>query len=120
MHAHHATPSQLSARATSRLRKDSLVLRRAQAKPPPQAPHPTDDENDMLKYASTVRDNIHEGPFYTILNDGMKNGLKRKANEPAPTEASLFNPFTDNQTYTSKYLKVRRRIPKLDTRPYGE
>ncbi|KAI4927893.1 hypothetical protein J4E85_006406 [Alternaria conjuncta] len=86
--------------------------------PPPQAPPPTDDELAMVKHHLAVRDRIHEGPFYTILNDGMKNGLKRKANEPAPTEASLFDPFTGNQTYSAKYLKVRRRLPKLDARPY--
>lgn len=74
----------------------------------------------MVQHYLAVRDRIHEGPFYTILNDGMKNGLKRKANEPAPTEASLFNPFEDNQTYSAKYLKVRRRLPKLDARPYGK
>jgi len=73
-----------------------------------------------VRHFLQVRDRIHEGPFYTILNDGMKNGLKRKASEPAPTEASLFNPFTDNQTYSAKYLKVRRRLPKLDERPYGK
>ncbi|KNG49448.1 dna-directed rna polymerase subunit [Stemphylium lycopersici] len=86
--------------------------------PPPQAPPPTDDELGMVRHHLAVRDRIHEGPFYTILNDGMKNGLKRKANEPAPTEASLFDPFTGNQTYSAKYLKVRRRLPKLDARPY--
>ncbi|OAL00510.1 hypothetical protein IQ06DRAFT_293836 [Phaeosphaeriaceae sp. SRC1lsM3a] len=86
--------------------------------PPPQAPPPTEHENGIVAHYLAVRDRIHEGPFYTILNDGMKNGLKRKANEPAPTEASLFNPFTDNQTYSAKYLKVRRRLPKLDARPY--
>ncbi|KAH7400785.1 DNA-directed RNA polymerase III, subunit Rpc31 [Phaeosphaeria sp. MPI-PUGE-AT-0046c] len=86
--------------------------------PPPQAPPPTAHENGIVAHYLAVRDRIHEGPFYTILNDGMKNGLKRKANEPAPTEASLFNPFTDNQTYSAKYLKVRRRLPKLDARPY--
>ncbi len=74
----------------------------------------------MVQHFLSVRDRIHEGPFYTILSDGMPNGLKRKANEPAPTEASLFNPFTGNQTYSAKYLKVRRRVPKLDARPYGE
>jgi DNA-directed RNA polymerase III subunit RPC7 len=74
----------------------------------------------MVKHHLAVRDRIHEGPFYTILNDGMKNGLKRKASEPAPTEASLFDPFTGNQTYSAKYMKVRRRLPKLDARPYGE
>ncbi|KAL5117527.1 DNA-directed RNA polymerase III subunit C31 [Pleosporales sp. CAS-2024a] len=86
--------------------------------PPPQAPPPTAHEHGMVAHYLAVRDRIHEGPFYTILNDGMKSGLKRRANEPAPTEASLFNPFTDNQTYSAKYLKVRRRLPKLDARPY--
>lgn len=74
----------------------------------------------MVNHYLAVRDRIHDGPFYTILGDGMKTGKKRRANDPAPTETSLFNPFTDNQTYTSKYMKVRRRIPKLDMRPYGE
>jgi DNA-directed RNA polymerase III subunit RPC7 len=95
-------------------------LRRQQEAPPPQAPPPTAHENGIISHYLAVRDRIHEGPFYTILNDGMKSGLKRKANEPAPTEASLFNPFTDNQTYSAKYLKVRRRLPKLDARPYGK
>jgi DNA-directed RNA polymerase III subunit RPC7 len=96
------------------------LLRPSQEAPPPQAPPPTAHENGIIAHYLAVRDRIHEGPFYTILNDGMKNGLKRKASELAPTEASLFNPFTDNQTYSAKYLKVRRRLPKLDARPYGE
>jgi DNA-directed RNA polymerase III subunit RPC7 len=96
------------------------LIRTAQDAPPPQAPPPTEDESATVQHYLAVRDRIHEGPFYTILNDGMKNGMKRKANQPAPTEASLFNPFADNLTYTSKYSKVRRRIPKLDARPYGE
>ncbi|KAF2016216.1 hypothetical protein BU24DRAFT_422564 [Aaosphaeria arxii CBS 175.79] len=86
--------------------------------PPPQAPPPSEDDSAAVKHSLAVRDTIHEGSFYTILNDGMTTGLKRKVGEDGPTETSLFNPFTDNQTYTSKYLKVRRRIPKLDTRPY--
>ncbi|KAF7443768.1 dna-directed rna polymerase iii subunit rpc7 [Pyrenophora tritici-repentis] len=87
-------------------------------RPPPQAPPPTDDEADMVRHHLSFRDRVHEGPFYTLLNDGMKDGLKRKASEPAPTEATLFDPFTGNQTYSAKYLKVRRRLPKLDERPY--
>ncbi|KAF1842065.1 uncharacterized protein K460DRAFT_370064 [Cucurbitaria berberidis CBS 394.84] len=93
-------------------------LKHQQEAPPPQAPPPTADEASMVQHYLAVRDRIHEGPFYTILNDGMKNGLKRKANEHAPTETSLFNPFTDNQTFSAKYLKVRRRLPTLDARPY--
>lgn len=74
----------------------------------------------MVRHYLAVRDRIHDGPFYTVLNDGQKSGLKRKATANAVSETALFNPFTDNQTYTSKYRKVRRRIPKLDTRPYGK
>ncbi|KAH8732499.1 DNA-directed RNA polymerase III subunit Rpc31-domain-containing protein [Phaeosphaeriaceae sp. PMI808] len=94
------------------------MLSHVKEAPPPQAPPPTAHEIGIVSHYLAVRDRIHEGPFYTILNDGMKNGLKRKASEPAPTEASLFNPFTDNQTFSAKYLKVRRRLPKLDARPY--
>ncbi|KAF2473127.1 uncharacterized protein BDR25DRAFT_282396 [Lindgomyces ingoldianus] len=84
--------------------------------PPP--PPPTAAEKAMHQRLVTLRDRIHDGPLYTVLGDGMKTGLKRKAEDPAPTEASLFNPFTDNLTYSAKYMKVRRRIPRLDTRPY--
>jgi DNA-directed RNA polymerase III subunit RPC7 len=97
-----------------------IVLRHQQVQPPPQAPQATEDEVKSVKYYLAIRDRIHNGPFYTLLNDGMRNGLKRKAHDPAPTEAQLFNPFTDNETYTSKYHKVRRRLPKLDSRPYGK
>jgi len=74
----------------------------------------------MVNHHLALRDRIHDGSFYTILNDGMKSGKKRRANEPPPNETALFNPFTDNATYTSKYHKVRRRIPNLDSRPYGK
>ena len=100
--------------------KDYVKYWTEQKREPPQPAKPTPDEEAALQHYLTLRDRIHEGPFYTLLNDGMKTGLKRKANEPAPTEAQMFNPFTDNQTYSSKYLKVRRKLPKLDTRPYGE
>jgi DNA-directed RNA polymerase III subunit RPC7 len=110
----HAQPTSAHSAASNHL------LRPRQEAPPPQAPPPTDHEKGIIAHYLAVRDRIHEGPFYTILNDGMQNGLKRKASELAPTEASLFNPFTDNQTYSAKYLKVRRRLPKLDARPYGK
>jgi DNA-directed RNA polymerase III subunit RPC7 len=85
----------------------------------PQAGPPSAGEASIVQQYLAVRDRIHEGPFYTLLGDGMKNGLKRKANETAPTEASLFDPFVDNQTYSSKYLKKRRKLPNLALRPYA-
>ena len=98
--------SQSQQSTSTTLKSASLInpLSHTQEAPPPQAPPPTDDELAMVKHHLAVRDRIHEGPFYTILNDGMKNGLKRKANEPAPTEASLFDPFTGNQTYSRRRL----------------
>jgi DNA-directed RNA polymerase III subunit RPC7 len=113
-------PQSQSQPASAHSALPSHPLRPPQEAPPPQAPEPTAHEKGIIAHYLAVRDRIHEGPFYTILNDGMKNGLKRKVNELAPTEASLFNPFTDNQTYSAKYLKVRRRLPKLDARPYGK
>lgn len=85
---------------------------------PPQPLPATEDEKRIVQHHLGVRTRVHEGPFYTILNDGMENGLKRKADDRGPTEDALFNPFLDNQTYSAKYAKKRRRIPKLDTRPY--
>ncbi|KAF2828440.1 hypothetical protein CC86DRAFT_454243 [Ophiobolus disseminans] len=118
--SYHVVPAAMSEQQSKSRASASLnhPLRQQQEAPPPQAPPPTLDETGIVAHYIAVRDRIHEGPFYTILNDGMKNGLKRKASEPAPTEASLFNPFTDNQTFSAKYLKVRRRLPKLDARPY--
>jgi DNA-directed RNA polymerase III subunit RPC7 len=72
-----------------------------------------------VKHFFAVRKRIHDGSFYTVLNDGHKNGLKRKANDAAPTEDSLFNPFMDNQTFSSQYMKKRRKLPVLDDRPYA-
>ena len=46
-----------------------------------------------------VRTRVHEGPFYTILNDGMQNGLKRKADDRGPTEAALFNGIGEASHY---------------------
>jgi DNA-directed RNA polymerase III subunit RPC7 len=81
-------------------------------------PPPTSDEKSRHHRHVTLRERIHDGPLYTILSDGMQTGLKPRHGDAAPTEASLFNPFTDNLTYSAKYMKVRRRIPRLDTRPY--
>lgn len=95
-----------------------MLSSNAQKKPPPQAPKPTPDEKAAIQRFVALRDRIHEGPFYTILGDGKTTGVKRKHDEPRFVDRALFNPFTDNQTWSSKYLKVRRRIPKLNSRPY--
>lgn len=56
--------------------------------------------------------NIHEGPLYTVLGDNVRVG------KPTTSSAATFDPFEGMPTYSQKYIKRRRRIPKLDTRPY--
>ena len=53
------------------------------------------------------RDRVHEGPLYTVLGDHHRVGRRADAFDGMPT-------------YTQKYRKKIRRLPKLDTRPYGE
>ncbi|KAF3940073.1 hypothetical protein ABW19_dt0210615 [Dactylella cylindrospora] len=49
------------------------------------------------------REKIHNGPLYTVL--GKKRGLE--------------DPFEDVVTYSAKkYHKQKRKVPKLDSRPY--
>ncbi|KAF1968844.1 hypothetical protein BU23DRAFT_591930 [Bimuria novae-zelandiae CBS 107.79] len=86
--------------------------------PPAQAPPPSEYEKVTMKYYTAIRDRAHNGDFYTVLNDGMKTGLKRKAGEIAPTDESLFDPFLGNETYSAKYRKPQRKLPKLDSRPF--
>ncbi|KAF9740094.1 hypothetical protein PMIN06_011775 [Paraphaeosphaeria minitans] len=86
--------------------------------PPAQAPPPSDDEKTTLKYYIAICDRVHNGDFFTVLNDGMKTGLKRRAGDMAPTDESLFDPFIGNETYSARYNKRVRKVPKLDTRPF--
>lgn len=73
-----------------------------------------------MRHYIAIRDRVHNGDFFTLLNDGMKTGLKRKAADLAPTDESLFDPFIGNETYSAKYHKRHRKVPKLDTRPFGK
>ncbi|KAF2661186.1 hypothetical protein K491DRAFT_480636 [Lophiostoma macrostomum CBS 122681] len=83
-------------------------------RPPPQAPPPTEYEKSRYQWHKEILERRRNGPLFTILNDGMKSGLKRRDNEKPPTEAQLFNPFTDNLTYSAKYHKEKRKLPRFD------
>lgn len=81
---------------------------------PPVARAPTEKERTQVARYRALRDRIHEGPLYTILGDNVRVG---KTGTPA---AAHFDPFEGMPTYTQKYKRQRRRIPRLDTRPYGK
>lgn len=65
----------------------------------------------VSRFRSLLTD-IHEGPLYTVLGDNVRVG------KPTASSAATFDPFEGTPTYSQKYTKRRRRIPKLDTRPY--
>lgn len=80
----------------------------------PTLPKPlSKDEKIQIARFRSLRANIHEGPLYTVIGDNVRVG------KPTASSAAVFDPFEGMPTYSQKYTKRRRRIPKLDTRPYG-
>ncbi|KAL9023204.1 MAG: hypothetical protein Q9196_007339 [Gyalolechia fulgens] len=61
----------------------------------------------------SLRARIHEGPFYTTLDTDARVGKRN-----IKASAATFDPFEGMPTYSQKYMKKRRRLPKLSARPY--
>jgi len=76
----------------------------------------TKDQRIQVARFRSLRDRIHEGPLYTVLGDNVRIG---KSEGRANTAAARFDPFEGMPTYSQRYARKRRKIPKLDTRPYG-
>ena len=76
----------------------------------------TKDERLQVARFRTLRDRIHEGPLYTVLGDNVRVSKAGDRGKPA---AAHFDPFEGMSTYSQRYIRQTRRIPKLDTRPYG-
>lgn len=92
-----------------------LRITRFQPNPPPIAPPPRRDEKIAVARYRALRERIHEGPLYTVLGDHSRVS-KRGA---AASSAVVLDPFEGMPTYGQKYKKQRRKIPRLDTRPYS-
>ncbi|KAH7046067.1 DNA-directed RNA polymerase III, subunit Rpc31 [Macrophomina phaseolina] len=82
--------------------------------PPPIAPPPRRDEKLAVARYRALRERIHEGPLYTVLGDQSRVSKSRTS----ATSAVVLDPFEGMPTYGQKYKKQRRKIPRLDTRPY--
>ena len=76
----------------------------------------TKDERIQVAQFRSLRHRIHDGPFYTVLGDNVRVG---KAGEKGKNIAAHFDPFEGMPTYSQRYTRKKRRIPKLDHRPYG-
>ncbi|KAL0265308.1 DNA-directed RNA polymerase III subunit C31 [Diplodia seriata] len=91
-----------------------IRLTRFQPNPPPIAPPPRREEKIAVARYRALRERIHEGPLYTVLGDHSRV-TKRGA---VASSAVVIDPFEGMPTYGQKYKKQRRKIPRLDTRPY--
>ncbi|KAL8853669.1 MAG: hypothetical protein Q9221_001480 [Calogaya cf. arnoldii] len=80
--------------------------------PPPPAPLSATEKAQVSSFLS-LRSRIHEGPFYTIID----NTSSRISKTSKPSAAN-FDPFEGMPSYSQKYIKKRRRLPKLSARPY--
>ncbi|KAI9808477.1 MAG: hypothetical protein M1827_007230 [Pycnora praestabilis] len=79
----------------------------------PPVPKPlTKSERQQVTHYRALRARVHEGPLYTVLGDNVRIGK-----QGAPVAAQV-DPFEGMPTYTMKYKKKKRKVPKLDTRPY--
>ncbi|KAL9598026.1 MAG: hypothetical protein Q9219_004782 [cf. Caloplaca sp. 3 TL-2023] len=87
-------------------------------KPPPPAPL-TPTEKGRVSAFRSLRACIHEGPFYTILDGNARAGkISSTTRSASSAAAARFDPFEGMPTYSQKYMKKRRRLPKLSARPY--
>ncbi|MCJ1362083.1 hypothetical protein MMC16_001185 [Acarospora aff. strigata] len=79
----------------------------------PAAPKPlTRIERIEIAHFRSFRERMHEGPLYAVLGDNVRVGKQ------GASASSQFDPFEGMPTYSMKYIKKRRRLPRLDTRPY--
>ncbi|CAO1596914.1 DNA-directed RNA polymerase III subunit C31 [Xanthoria calcicola] len=85
--------------------------------PSPPAPLSKTEKAQVASFL-TLRSRIHEGPFYTILDNTARVSKPAKTSSTAAAAAANFDPFEGMPTYSQKYIKTRRRLPKLSARPY--
>lgn len=72
--------------------------------PPPVQTALSKEERIFIARFREFREKVSNGPFYTVM--AKKRGLE--------------NPFEEVERFSRKYEKKRRKVPKLDARPYGK
>ncbi|KAH8702489.1 DNA-directed RNA polymerase III, subunit Rpc31 [Talaromyces proteolyticus] len=69
------------------------------------------EKKEVERYR-TLREHFHNGPYYAVVNaasTSAKQGTKERAQ---------FDPFHGMQSYSSRYQKRKRTIPKIAGREY--
>lgn len=92
------------------------------SKPAYQKPPRASERLQVAAYRR-LRSNIHEGDFYTVKSvpsAGIVSGSGRVGRKKLVQAAAApkFDAFESMDTYTHKYTKQRRRLPRLHGRPF--
>lgn len=69
-------------------------------------------EQTQVDYYRELRESFHEGPYYSVLDASSSNAKKGSA------ARSNFDAFHGMPTYSGRYQKKRRTLPKITGRPY--
>ncbi len=80
----------------------------------PGSPSPlTAQEKTEIAHFRCIRSAIHEGPYYSVLGDNVR---VEKARRGAVANA---DPFEGMQTWSQRYTKRRRMLPRMEARSHG-
>lgn len=74
--------------------------------------HPR-EQSEVDRYRA-LRERFHDGPYYTVLDAARTSAKKGSA------ARALFDAFHGMPSYSQKYQKKKRVLPKLQGRQYGE
>ncbi|OJJ64930.1 hypothetical protein ASPSYDRAFT_39712 [Aspergillus sydowii CBS 593.65] len=77
----------------------------------PRARPLSEREQVQVDLYRTLRERFHDGPYYSIL--GASSGTGYTTNSKAN-----FDPFNGMPSYSGKYQKKKRLVPRVQGRPY--
>ncbi|KAE8329897.1 DNA-directed RNA polymerase III, subunit Rpc31 [Aspergillus sergii] len=77
----------------------------------PQARPLSEREQKQVDLYRALREQFHDGPYYSVLDPGLSGRKSKEARQH-------FDPFHGMPSYSGKYQKKKRAIPKLSGRPY--
>ncbi|KAI9374947.1 DNA-directed RNA polymerase III, subunit Rpc31 [Aspergillus egyptiacus] len=76
-------------------------------------PRPLSDrEQVQVDLYRTLRERFHDGPYYSVL------GVSSGASGYTGSAKANFDPFNGMPSYSGKYQKKKRLVPRLQGRPY--
>ncbi|KAJ0415965.1 DNA-directed RNA polymerase III, subunit Rpc31 [Aspergillus carlsbadensis] len=78
----------------------------------PRARPISDREQVQVNLYRTLRERFHDGPYYSIL------GVSSGSNGYTASSKANFDPFNGMPSYSGKYQKKKRLVPRLQGRPY--